>query len=132
MIHDTDYDTIEENISIYWKFKNVKDDYPCLRESDKLQEKRKELTHEVDNLKRTLVKQLNLTTAERKRIESSLSDERQLVLDLVEFRAALQEITRITSLKTIERDNKAREYLKAEGWHVYCVLVMLATFCWDI
>ena len=84
------------------------------RESDKLQDKRKELNHEVDNLKRTLVKQLNLTTAERKRIESSLSDERQLVLDLVEFRAALQEITRITSLKTIERDNKAREYLKAE------------------
>lgn len=84
------------------------------RESAKLQEKRKELQHEVENLKRTLVKQLNLTAAERQRIESSLSEERQLVLDLVEFRAALQEITRITSLKTIERDNKAREYLKAE------------------
>ena len=69
------------------------------------------------------MKQLNLTTAERKRIESSLSDERQLVLDLVEFRAALQEITRITSLKTIERDNKAREYLKAE------VCVHLAQHC---
>jgi len=97
------------------RHENYKDELDSFnRESDKLQDKRKELTHEVDNLKRTLVKQLNLTTAERKRIESSLSDERQLVLDLVEFRAALQEITRITSLKTIERDNKAREYLKAE------------------
>ena len=50
-------------------------------------------------MKRVLVKQLNLTGAERQRIEASLSEERQLVLDLVEFRAALQEITRITSLK---------------------------------
>ena len=98
----------------YLKYEYLLNQRLSYRESDKLQEKRKELTHEVDNLKRTLVKQLNLTTAERKRIESSLSDERQLVLDLVEFRAALQEITRITSLKTIERDNKAREYLKAE------------------
>lgn len=97
------------------RFDNYKDELDSFnRESAKLQEKRKELQHEVENLKRTLVKQLNLTAAERQRIESSLSEERQLVLDLVEFRAALQEITRITSLKTIERDNKAREYLKAE------------------
>eukprot|EP00116_Pleurobrachia_bachei_P001498 sb/3461760/ len=97
------------------RHENYKDELDSFnRESVKLQEKRKELQHEVENLKRTLVKQLNLTAAERQRIESSLSEERQLVLDLVEFRAALQEITRITSLKTIERDNKAREYLKAE------------------
>lgn len=97
------------------RYENYKDELDSFnRESVKLQDKRKELQHEVENLKRTLVKLVNLTAAERQRIESSLSEERQLVLDLVEFRAALQEITRITSLKTIERDNKAREYLKAE------------------
>lgn len=97
------------------RYDNYKDELDSFdRESVKLQDKRKELTHEVENLKRVLVKQLNLTNAERTRIEASLTEERQLVLDLVEFRAALQEITRITSLKTIERDNKARDFLKAE------------------
>jgi len=97
------------------RYDNYKDELDSFdRESVKLQDKRKELTHEVENLKRVLVKELNITNAERGRIEASLTEERQLVLDLVEFRAALQEITRITSLKTIERDNKARDFLKAE------------------
>lgn len=98
--------------SIYDKVKGQVDSAP--RDDGTLLEKRKELQREVDVTKRTLAQQNALTAHERARVEQMIQEEERLLMEQSELRVDVIDLTRLAQIKADEREQKARDYMRAE------------------
>ncbi|PFX31256.1 coiled-coil domain-containing protein 146-like [Stylophora pistillata] len=98
--------------SIYDKVKAQVDSSP--RDDGTLLEKRKELQREVDVTKRTLAQQNALTAHERARVEQMIQEEEGLLMEQSELRVDVIDLTRLAQIKADEREQKARDYMRAE------------------
>nr|XP_058942873.1 coiled-coil domain-containing protein 146-like [Pocillopora verrucosa] len=98
--------------SVYDKVKAQVDSAP--RDDGTLLEKRKELQREVDVTKRTLAQQNALTAHERARVEQMIQEEERLLMEQSELRVDVIDLTRLAQIKADEREQKARDYMRAE------------------
>ncbi|EDO49671.1 predicted protein [Nematostella vectensis] len=98
--------------SIYDKVKSQVESAP--RDDGTLLDKRKELQREVDVTKRTLAQQNALTSRERARVEQMIQEEERLLMEQSELRVDVIDLTRLAQIKADEREQKARDYMRAE------------------
>lgn len=98
--------------SVYDKVKAQVDSAP--RDDGTLLEKRKELQREVDVTKRTLAQQNALTAHERAQVEQMIQEEERLLMEQSELRVDVIDLTRLAQIKADEREQKARDYMRAE------------------
>ncbi|CAF0929077.1 unnamed protein product [Brachionus calyciflorus] len=77
-------------------------------------EKRKELTREVEALKRELTKEHADTNIQKVKVETRIEVEERLLCDQSDCRIQAVEVTRLAAIKADEKEQKAREFMKAE------------------
>ncbi|CAK8672362.1 coiled-coil domain-containing protein 146-like [Clavelina lepadiformis] len=95
-------------------FEKVKDQADLFPKDDGLYEKRKQIQAEVDEAKRKLGQQNSLTSVEQVKVEDCILEEERLIKEQEELRAKVAELTRIAQIKADEREQKSRDYMKAE------------------
>ncbi|XP_071815869.1 coiled-coil domain-containing protein 146-like [Apostichopus japonicus] len=98
--------------SIYDKVKSQADHGP--KDDGTLFEKRKELQREVEQTKRLLNNQNSLTAVEQVKVEQSIAEEERLLYEQSDLRIEVVELTRLAAIKSDEREQKARDYMRAE------------------
>jgi len=64
--------------------------------------------------KRTLAQQNALTAHERARVEQMIQEEERLLMEQSELRVDVIDLTRLAQIKADEREQKARDYMRAE------------------
>ncbi|XP_048642147.1 coiled-coil domain-containing protein 146 isoform X4 [Marmota marmota marmota] len=79
-----------------------------------LPERRKELHREVEVAKRNLVQQKVLSEAELKLVEKQVIEENKLLKEQEHFRELLFHLVRMTQIKIDEKDQKSKDFLKAQ------------------
>ncbi|RNA21673.1 coiled-coil domain-containing protein [Brachionus plicatilis] len=79
-----------------------------------LLEKRKELMREVDALKRELTKEHADTNIQKVKVENRIEVEERLLCEQSDWRIEAVEVTRLAAIKADEKEQKAREFMKAE------------------
>ncbi|KAM5189558.1 coiled-coil domain-containing protein 146 [Callospermophilus lateralis] len=79
-----------------------------------LSERRKELHREVEVAKRNLVQQKVLSEAELKLVEKQVIEENKLLKEQEHFRELLFHLVRMTQIKIDEKDQKSKDFLKAQ------------------
>lgn len=77
-------------------------------------EKRKELMREVDALKRELTKEHADTNIQKVKVENRIEVEERLLCEQSDWRIEAVEVTRLAAIKADEKEQKAREFMKAE------------------
>ncbi|XP_078000623.1 coiled-coil domain-containing protein 146-like [Glandiceps talaboti] len=97
--------------SVHDKVKSQADAAP---KDDVLLDKRKELQREVDNTKRMLAQQNSLTAVEQVKVEQSIAEEERLLYEQSDLRIEVVELTRLAAIKADEREQKARDFMRAE------------------
>ncbi|XP_072181857.1 coiled-coil domain-containing protein 146-like [Diadema setosum] len=98
--------------TIFDKVKGQADSGP--KNDGSLLEKRKELTTEVDKTKRLLADQNSFTAVEQVKVEQSIAEEERLLYEQSDLRIEVVELTRLAAIKGDEREQKARDYMRAE------------------
>eukprot|EP00112_Aurelia_sp_Birch-Aquarium-sp1_P005509 Seg1627.3 transcript_id=Seg1627.3/GoldUCD/mRNA.D3Y31 product="Coiled-coil domain-containing protein 146" protein_id=Seg1627.3/GoldUCD/D3Y31 len=98
--------------SIYDKTKSQVDSLP--KDDGSLFDKRKELQREVDIVRHNLAKQNGLTAYERQCVDQGIHEEEQLLAEQGQLRIDVVDLTRLAQIKADEREQKARDYLKAD------------------
>lgn len=109
-------DALSHTTFIYDKIK-MQVDAEKSKDDGSLLEKRKELQKEVDIAKRAYGQQNSLTAHEKQRVEQGIHEEERLLLEQGQLRVDLVDLTRLVQIKADEREQKARDYLKAELRH---------------
>ncbi|KAM4678210.1 coiled-coil domain-containing protein 146 isoform 2-T2 [Discoglossus pictus] len=104
-------DALAHTQSIYDKIKLELDHFP---KDDSLIEKRKEVRKEVEGLRRQVAQQQTLTEVEVHMLEQCMAEEESLVKEQAECREELVNLTRLVQIKADEREQKARDLLKAQ------------------
>ncbi|CAH2275721.1 Hypothetical predicted protein [Pelobates cultripes] len=105
-------DALAQIQSSYDKIKAEMDNFP--KDDGSLQEKRKELQKEVESAKRHLAQQNALTEGEVRKLEHCFAEEEKLVKEQTERREELVNLTRLVQIKADEREQKSRDFVKAE------------------
>jgi hypothetical protein len=77
-------------------------------------QKRKDIMKEVEQLKRSLIQQQSMTLIEKVKVEKCIEIEENLLCEQSDYRVQAVEITRLAAIKSDEREQKSREYMKAE------------------
>ncbi|XP_030856124.1 coiled-coil domain-containing protein 146 [Strongylocentrotus purpuratus] len=98
--------------TIYDKVKGQADSGP--KNDGTLLEKRKELQTEVEKTKRLLADQNSFTAVEQVKVEQSIAEEERLLYEQSDLRIEVVELTRLAAIKGDEREQKARDYMRAE------------------
>ncbi|XP_071960472.1 coiled-coil domain-containing protein 146-like [Antedon mediterranea] len=98
--------------TIYDKVKSQADSGP--KDDGSLMEKRKDLQKEVDEIKRKLAAQNSLTAVEQVKVEQSIAEEERLLYEQSDLRIEVVELTRLAAIKGDEREQKARDFMRAE------------------
>ncbi|XP_013065193.2 coiled-coil domain-containing protein 146-like [Biomphalaria glabrata] len=106
----------EENLnhtkSIHEK---VKSQVACLPKDDgSTVKKLEELQKEVEQAKRALAQQNSLTAVEHVKLEASALEEQNLLYEQSDLRIEVVELTRLAAIKADEREQKARDFMRAE------------------
>ncbi|KAL3853073.1 hypothetical protein ACJMK2_016653 [Sinanodonta woodiana] len=106
----------EENLNhtklLHEKVKSQVDALP--KDDGTLQKKREELQKEVESTKRALGQQNSLTRVEHVRLEASAAEEQNLLYEQSDLRIEVVELTRLAAIKADEREQKARDFMRAE------------------
>ncbi|WAR25693.1 CC146-like protein [Mya arenaria] len=76
--------------------------------------KREELQKEVEQTKRALAQQNSLTAVEHVKLEASAAEEQNLLYEQSDLRIEVVELTRLAAIKADEREQKARDFMRAE------------------
>jgi len=97
---------------IYDKIKSQVDSLP--KDDGTLQKKREELQKEVEQTKRALATQNSLTAVEHVKLEASAAEEQNLLYEQSDLRIEVVELTRLAAIKADEREQKARDFMRAE------------------
>ncbi|XP_039271239.2 coiled-coil domain-containing protein 146-like [Styela clava] len=105
-------DALQHTELIWEKAKSMVDMFP--RDDGSSLEKRKQLQSEVDEIKRKLGQQNALTSVEQVKVDDCALEEEQLIKRQEELRAEVVELTRLAQIKADEREQKARDYMRAE------------------
>ncbi|XP_041460505.1 coiled-coil domain-containing protein 146-like [Lytechinus variegatus] len=98
--------------TIFDKVKGQADSGP--KNDGTLLEKRKELQTEVEKTKRLLADQNSFTAVEQVKVEQSIAEEERLLYEQSDLRIEVVELTRLAAIKGDEREQKARDYMRAE------------------
>ncbi|XP_006816366.1 coiled-coil domain-containing protein 146-like [Saccoglossus kowalevskii] len=98
--------------SVHDKVKSQADAAP--KDDGALFDKRKELQREVDSTKRMLAQQNSLTAVEQVKVEQSIAEEERLLYEQSDLRIEVVELTRLAAIKADEREQKARDFMRAE------------------
>ncbi|XP_064633168.1 coiled-coil domain-containing protein 146-like [Lineus longissimus] len=98
--------------SVHEKVKGQVDSQP--KDDGTLFEKRKDLQKEVDQTKRALAQQNSLTAVEQVKVEQSIAEEERLLYEQSDLRIEVVELTRLAAIKADEREQKARDFMRAE------------------
>ncbi|CAL1531513.1 unnamed protein product [Lymnaea stagnalis] len=106
----------EENLShtksIYEKVKSQVLSLP--KDDGSVVKKREELQKEVEQAKRALAQQNSLTAVEHVKLEASAQEEQNLLFEQSDLRIEVVELTRLAAIKADEREQKARDFMRAE------------------
>ncbi|XP_072026353.1 coiled-coil domain-containing protein 146-like [Amphiura filiformis] len=105
-------DAQEHTKSVYDKVKSQADHGP--KDDGTLLEKRKDLQREVEQTKRMLAQQNSLTAVEQVKVEQSIAEEERLLYEQSDLRIEVVELTRLAAIKGDEREQKARDFMRAE------------------
>lgn len=84
------------------------------RDDETQQKKREELQKEVEQTKRALAQQNSLTAVEHVKLEASAAEEQNLLYEQSDLRIEVVELTRLAAIKMDEREQKARDFMRAE------------------
>lgn len=98
--------------SVYDKLKGQVNALP--RDDDTQQKKREDLQKEVEQTKRALAQQNSLTAVEHVKLEASAAEEQNLLYEQSDLRIEVVELTRLAAIKADEREQKARDFMRAE------------------
>ncbi|KAJ8301978.1 hypothetical protein KUTeg_020965 [Tegillarca granosa] len=98
--------------SVHEKIKSQVDSLP--KDDGTLTKKKEELTKEVEATKRALLQQNNLTAVEHVKLEASAAEEQNLLYEQSDLRIEVVELTRLAAIKADEREQKARDFMRAE------------------
>ncbi|XP_069141238.1 coiled-coil domain-containing protein 146-like [Argopecten irradians] len=105
-------ESLSHTKSVHEKVKGQIDSLP--KDDGTLQKKREELAKEVEHTKRSLAQQNNLTAVEHVKLEASAAEEQNLLYDQSDLRIEVVELTRLAAIKADEREQKARDFMRAE------------------
>ncbi|KAK6488012.1 coiled-coil domain-containing protein 146-like [Huso huso] len=98
--------------SLHEKEKSQMDAFP--KDDGTQLERRKELQKEVEMIKQNLAQQQSLTEVEARMVEQCIAEEHNLVEELNRYREEVFQLTRLVQIKTDEREQKSRDFVKAE------------------
>ncbi|XP_040199404.1 coiled-coil domain-containing protein 146 [Rana temporaria] len=105
-------DALAHTQALYDKIKTEIDNSP--KDDGSLVEKRKELRKEVETLKRNFTHQQTLTELESHALMQCIAEEERLVKQQAECREELVNLTRLAQVKGDEREQKSRDFVKAQ------------------
>lgn len=106
-------DNFNQVKTIYDKMNVQKESIPGVDED--LQQRKNDLLAENEMISRNLESQKSLTAMEHVRLERSAENEQNLLYDQSDIRTELKELKRLSTIKTEERDQKAREKKRADS-----------------
>lgn len=112
-------DALQHTEVIYDKAKSMVDIFP--KDDSTSLEKRKQLQAEVDEAKRRLGQQNSLTSVEQVKVDDCVHEEELLIKQQEDLRQDVVELTRLAQIKADEREQKARDYMRAEQRHAKAV-----------
>lgn len=98
--------------SIYDKVKSQVASLP--KDDGSTVKKREDLQKEVEQTKRALAQQNSLTAVEHVKLEASAAEEQNLLYEQSDLRIEVVELTRLAAIKADEREQKARDFMRAE------------------
>ncbi|KAL4226619.1 hypothetical protein ACF0H5_014602 [Mactra antiquata] len=105
-------ETLNHTKLIHEKIKGQVDSLP--KDDGTLHKKREELQKEVEQTKRALATQNSLTAVEHVKLEASAAEEQNLLYEQSDLRIEVVELTRLAAIKADEREQKARDFMRAE------------------
>ncbi|XP_041349849.1 coiled-coil domain-containing protein 146-like [Gigantopelta aegis] len=105
-------ETLNHTKSVYDKIQSQVDSMP--RDDGTLAKKKADLQREVEQAKRALKQQHSLTSVEHVKLEASAADEQNLLYQQSDLRIEVVELTRLAAIKADEREQKARDFMRAE------------------
>ena len=105
-------ETLANQYSVYEKTKTIIASMP--KDDGSLAEKKFELEKEVEATKVALSDQRDMTAAEQYKVLQAIEEEKNLRMDENEYRVEVIELTRLAAIKADEREQKARDFMKAE------------------
>ena len=105
-------ETLANQYSIFEKTKVMVASMP--KDDGSLTEKKFELEKEVEATKMALAEQRQMTAAEQYKVHQAIEEEKNLRMDENEYRVEVIELTRLAAIKADEREQKARDCMKAE------------------
>ncbi|XP_059113199.1 coiled-coil domain-containing protein 146 isoform X2 [Peromyscus eremicus] len=82
-----------------------------------LPERRRDLHREVELAKRNLIQQKTLSEAEARLVEQQIADENKLLKEQESMRDLVFNLGRMTQIKIDEREQKSKDFLKAQQKH---------------
>lgn len=105
-------DNLNHTAQISEKVKGQVDAQP--KDDGTLLQKRTELQREVEQTKRGLAQQNSLTAVETVKVEQSIAEEERLLYEQSDLKIEVIELTRLAAIKNDEREQKARDFMRAE------------------
>ncbi|XP_050405069.2 coiled-coil domain-containing protein 146 [Patella vulgata] len=105
-------ETLNHTKMIYDKLKSQADTMP--KDDGTNLKKKKELQKEVEQNKRALAQEKSLTAVEHVKLEASAQEEQNLLYEQSDLRIEVVELTRLAAIKADEREQKARDFMRAE------------------
>ncbi|XP_008050733.1 coiled-coil domain-containing protein 146 [Carlito syrichta] len=84
------------------------------KDDSSLSERRRELHKEVEVAKRNLTQQKTISEVESKLVEQQLAEENKLLKEQENMRDVVFTLVRLTQTKTDEREQKSKDFLKAQ------------------
>nr|XP_020042831.1 coiled-coil domain-containing protein 146 [Castor canadensis] len=87
------------------------------KDNSVLSERRRELHKEVEVAKRNLAQQKILSEGESKLVEQQLAEESKLLKEQENMRELVFNLVRMTQIKSDEREQKSKDFLKAQQKH---------------
>uniref|UniRef100_A0A0B6Y001 Cilia- and flagella-associated protein 58 central coiled coil domain-containing protein n=1 Tax=Arion vulgaris TaxID=1028688 RepID=A0A0B6Y001_9EUPU len=105
-------DNLEQTKFIYEKVKSQVNALP--KDDGSMVKKREELRKEVEQAKRSLAQQNSLTAVEHVKLEASAAEEQHLLFEQSDLRIEVVELSRLAAIKADEREQKARDFIRAE------------------
>ncbi|XP_075252758.1 coiled-coil domain-containing protein 146-like [Convolutriloba macropyga] len=105
-------ETLANQYSVYDKTKVMVASMP--KDDGSLAQKKFELEKEVEATKLALAEQRQMTAAEQYKVHQAIEEEKNLRMDENEYRVEVIELTRLAAIKADEREQKARDCMKAE------------------
>lgn len=106
------HDNLVHTEQVHDKVKGNVDSQP--KDDGSLSHKRTDLQRDVEQTKRGLAQQNSLTAVETVKVEQSIAEEERLLYDQSDLRIEVVELTRLAAIKNDEREQKARDFMRAE------------------